>query len=111
MKIEDYLNPPSNWDRLEIDYFDSLIFIKDGIQLIAGIKSADTFGNSLHVSLVPMRSLIENPEERVKTLILETPQILKEFFGERIFCKAPDHPDNPLMKNYFSPIGFNPNFN
>lgn len=76
---------------------------KDGIQLIASVEDMGRI-TAIHISVSSVRSMQPDmtDEESVYYLMDVIPEVVKTFFGERLFAKAPDQPHKLFNKHYFS---------
>lgn len=77
----------------------SFIHPTRGIHLVADVKDLGRL-KTIHLSLTPIESIPAHPS--VVELVLQTPEIIQDFFGERGFAMKPIDERNPNQRHYFS---------
>ncbi len=102
------------WDRMPVELamprpgdepYTGTWLRRDGIQFIATVKDYGAI-QLIHASVCPMYTLRPDMrrEDLEEYIAMQTPAILREFFGERQFARQPDDPRVPVIKHYFSTI-------
>jgi hypothetical protein len=99
--IESYCNTQvAGWHSLPVVPGQaSFVNIDRGIHLVADVKDLGAL-KTIHLSLTPIPSIAGHPS--VIELVLQTPQIIQDFFGDRGFAMQPIDDRNPTQRHYFS---------
>lgn len=73
-----------------------------GIQLLATIEDLGSL-QQIRVSLAPVKYYRPeiSEEDFVKEIQLRAGDIIEEFFGKLVFCRAPDDQRRPVVKHFF----------
>lgn len=103
-KIENYVNIPEGWHNLEGIVAEYSFFNYDlGLQIVMSIDNHG-FLNCIHVSIAPIRSLkkCSSEKEYEKLIVMNAPEIIHSFFGDREFARAPNDARYPTNKHFFA---------
>jgi len=84
------------------DYSCSFLNAKEGIHLMASMKDLGSL-QQIHVSLAPIMHYRPDQTENgmVEEIVYKAGDIIEMFFGDLMFCRAPDDERKPSVKHFF----------
>lgn len=90
------------------DYSCSFLNDKEGFHLLASVKDLGSL-QQIHVSLAPIMYYRPDKTEKemVEEIVYRAGDIIREFFGDLEFCRAPDDERKPSVKHFFHIISEN----